>query len=107
MGGNWSACPKIAYCIERADRRLDNEQLIQKQLPRNMTQAALMEIIAKGENSEVEFKREDVTGEDLAEEVVAFANLTGASGNTAYPSYSSKRQRITSRWSLLNLPQRS
>ena len=42
-----------------------------------MTARELLEIIANGENSAVEFKREAVRPEHLAEEIVAFANLEG------------------------------
>lgn len=42
-----------------------------------MLRSELFEIIANGENSGVEFKRDDVRPEQLAKEVVAFANLLG------------------------------
>lgn len=42
-----------------------------------MLKAELFEIIANGENSGVEFKRDDIRPEQLAKEVVAFANLQG------------------------------
>ena len=42
-----------------------------------MTKAELFELIANGENSGVEFKRDDLRPEQLAREVVAFANLQG------------------------------
>ncbi len=42
-----------------------------------MTRTALLEIIADGENSEVEFKRDDLRPQDLAKELVAFSNLQG------------------------------
>ena len=42
-----------------------------------MTKAQLQEIIANGENSGVEFKRDDVRPEQLAREIVAFANFRG------------------------------
>jgi ATP-dependent DNA helicase RecG len=42
-----------------------------------MLKSELLEIIANGENSGVEFKRDDVRPEQLAEEVVAFANVQG------------------------------
>jgi len=42
-----------------------------------MTARELLEIIANGENSAVEFKRETIRPEHLAEEIVAFANLEG------------------------------
>ncbi len=42
-----------------------------------MKRAELLELIAGGENSGVEFKRDDVRPEQLAREVVALANLQG------------------------------
>jgi ATP-dependent DNA helicase RecG len=42
-----------------------------------MLKAELMEIIANGENSGVEFKRDDIRLEQLAKGIVAFANLQG------------------------------
>jgi ATP-dependent DNA helicase RecG len=42
-----------------------------------MLKTELMEIIANGENSGVEFKRDDLRPEQLAKEVVALANLQG------------------------------
>nr|CRH07003.1 conserved protein of unknown function [Include Divergent AAA domain] [Candidatus Magnetococcus massalia] len=42
-----------------------------------MLKSELLEIIANGENSGVEFKRDDVRPEQLAKEVVALANLQG------------------------------
>lgn len=42
-----------------------------------MLKAQLMEIIANGENSGIEFKRDDIRPEQLAKEVVAFANVQG------------------------------
>ncbi len=42
-----------------------------------MLRAELLEIIGNGENSGVEFKRDDIRPEQLAKEVVAFANLQG------------------------------
>lgn len=42
-----------------------------------MKKADLLELIANGENSGVEFKRDDVRPEQLAKEVVALANLQG------------------------------
>lgn len=42
-----------------------------------MLKADLLEIIANGENSGVEFKRDDVRAESLAKEIVALANLRG------------------------------
>ncbi|MCM2285724.1 MAG: putative DNA binding domain-containing protein [Desulfobacula sp.] len=42
-----------------------------------MLKAELLEMIANGENSGVEFKRDDIRPEQLAKEIVAFANLQG------------------------------
>lgn len=42
-----------------------------------MTHTELLEIIRNGENSGVEFKRDDIQNHDLAKELVAFANLEG------------------------------
>ena len=42
-----------------------------------MTKTELLELIANGENSEVEFKRDDIDGRQLAKELVALANLEG------------------------------
>lgn len=42
-----------------------------------MLRIELLEIIANNENSGVEFKRDDIRPEQLAKEVVAFANLQG------------------------------
>jgi len=42
-----------------------------------MVKSDLLEIIANGENSTVEFKRDDLLPEQLAKEVAAFANLQG------------------------------
>ncbi len=42
-----------------------------------MTRRELLELIANGENSGVEFKRDDIRPEQLAREVVALANLKG------------------------------
>ena len=41
------------------------------------TRTELLEIIANGENSGVEFKRDDLHTQDLAKELVAFSNLEG------------------------------
>ena len=41
------------------------------------TRTELLEIIASGENSGVEFKRDDLRIQDLAKELVAFSNLEG------------------------------
>lgn len=42
-----------------------------------MLKTELLEIIANGENSGVEFKRDDIRSEQLAKEIVALANLQG------------------------------
>jgi len=42
-----------------------------------MTKSELLELIANGENSGVEFKRDDIRPEQLAKEVVALANFQG------------------------------
>jgi ATP-dependent DNA helicase RecG len=42
-----------------------------------MTQSELFEILANGENSFIEFKRDDVKPQDLAKECVALANTAG------------------------------
>ncbi|MGK5095519.1 RNA-binding domain-containing protein [Deltaproteobacteria bacterium TL4] len=42
-----------------------------------MKQQEIIELIAQGENSSVEFKRDDLRPEQLAKEVVAMANLQG------------------------------
>jgi len=42
-----------------------------------MTKNELLELIANGENSGVEFKRDDIRPEQLAKEIVAFANFRG------------------------------
>ena len=41
------------------------------------TRTELLEIIASGENSGVEFKRDDLSTQDLAKELVAFSNFQG------------------------------
>lgn len=43
----------------------------------SMLKTELFEIIANGENSGVEFKRDDIRPEQLAKEIVAFANVQG------------------------------
>ncbi len=42
-----------------------------------MTPEALLSLIGQGENSGIEFKRDDLRPEQLAREVVAFANFQG------------------------------
>lgn len=43
------------------------------------TRSTVLEIIGNGECSDVEFKPDDLTAQDLAKELVAFANLAGGS----------------------------
>jgi len=43
----------------------------------NMRNAELLELIANGENSGVEFKRDDIRPEQLAKEIVAMSNFQG------------------------------
>ena len=42
-----------------------------------MNKAELLDLLRGGENSTVEFKRDDVRNHDLAKELVAFLNLGG------------------------------
>lgn len=42
-----------------------------------MLKSELLEIIANGENSGVEFKRDDLRPEQLAKEIVALLNFQG------------------------------
>ena len=42
-----------------------------------MTKSELLELIANGESSGVEFKRDELRPEQLAKEVVALANFQG------------------------------
>ena len=42
-----------------------------------MLKSELLEIISNGESSGVEFKRDDISIQDLAQEIVAFANYQG------------------------------
>ena len=49
-----------------------------------MKRAELLELIAGGENSGVEFKRDDLRPEQLAREVVALANLQGGASCSAW-----------------------
>jgi len=42
-----------------------------------MTKAELLEIIVNGENSGIEFKLDEIRPEQLAKEIVAFANFKG------------------------------
>ena len=44
-----------------------------------MLKSELLEIIANGESSGVEFKRDDIRPEQMAKEVVAMANFQGGS----------------------------
>ncbi len=49
-----------------------------------MKRAELLELIAGGENSGVEFKRDDLRPEQLAREVVALANFRGGASCSAW-----------------------
>jgi ATP-dependent DNA helicase RecG len=42
-----------------------------------ITRTELLDILRNGENSAVEFKRDDITVEQLAKELVAFSNFEG------------------------------
>jgi len=42
-----------------------------------VTRTELLELVANGENSGVEFKRDELTNDALAKELVAFSNLEG------------------------------
>ncbi|MYB35605.1 MAG: ATP-binding protein, partial [Gammaproteobacteria bacterium] len=42
-----------------------------------ITRVELLELLRNNENSEVEFKRDDIENHELAEELVAFSNLEG------------------------------
>ena len=44
-----------------------------------MTTKEILEIIANGENSCIEFKLQEIRAKDLAEEIIAFANSEGGS----------------------------
>ena len=44
-----------------------------------MLKSDLLQLIANGENSGIEFKRDDLRPEQLAKEIVALANLKGGS----------------------------
>src|SRR6266566_1085958 len=44
-----------------------------------MTTTELLELIRKGENSGVEFKRDEIQNHELAREIVAFLNFSGGS----------------------------
>ena len=64
-----------------------------------MLKTELLEIIANGENSGVEFKRDDIRPEQLAREVVAMLNFRGARSCWAwkttarFPASSAKRSK--------------
>lgn len=57
--------------VARADRACPDVRLLMT------TRTELLELIRNGESSLVEFKRDTVTNRDLAEELVALANLQG------------------------------
>ena len=68
-----------------------------------MLKAELLEIIANGENSGVEFKRDDIRPEQLAKEIVALANFQGGRvilGVEDDGSLSGLRQQNTQEWVL-------
>lgn len=68
-----------------------------------MLKAELLEIIANGENSGVEFKRDDIRPEQLAKEIVALANFQGGRiilGVEDGGAVSGIRQRNTQEWVL-------
>lgn len=46
-------------------------------MPITITRTELLDVIRNGENSAVEFKRDDITVEQLAKELVAFSNFDG------------------------------
>lgn len=68
-----------------------------------MLKAELLEIIANGENSGVEFKRDDIRPEQLAKEIVALANFQGGRvilGVEDDGSLSGLKQNNTQEWVL-------
>lgn len=68
-----------------------------------MLKTELLEIIANGENSGVEFKRDDIRPEQLAKEVVALANLQGGRlilGVEDDGTISGLKQKNTQEWVL-------
>ena len=70
-----------------------------------MLKTELLEIIANGENSGIEFKRDDIRPEQLAKAIVAFANLQGGRlilGVEDDGTLSGLQQRDTQEW-ILNI----
>jgi ATP-dependent DNA helicase RecG len=68
-----------------------------------MLKTELLEIIANGENSGIEFKRDDIRPEQLAKEVVALVNVQGGRvilGVEDSGSISGLKQRNTQEWVL-------
>lgn len=68
-----------------------------------MLKAELLEIIANGENSGVEFKRDDIRPEQLAKEIVALANFQGGRiilGVEDDGTFSGLKQNNTQEWVL-------
>ncbi|MCI5157537.1 MAG: ATP-binding protein, partial [Candidatus Electrothrix sp. AUS1_2] len=66
-----------------------------------MLKKELLEIIANGENSGVEFKRDDIRPEQLAKEIVAMANFQGGRvllGVEDNGSISGLRRENTEEW---------
>jgi ATP-dependent DNA helicase RecG len=50
---------------------------VEREIGFSMIKSDLLQLIANGENSGVEFKRDDLRPEQLAKEIVALANLKG------------------------------
>jgi ATP-dependent DNA helicase RecG len=65
------ACPELAEVIQKTGIENSGERST------IMTLNELQQLIQNGENSGVEFKRDDLRPEQLAREVVAFANFQG------------------------------
>ena len=68
-----------------------------------MLKTELLEIIVNGENSGVEFKRDDIRPEQLAKEIVALANLQGGRlllGVEDNGTISGLQQKNTQEWVL-------
>ena len=68
-----------------------------------MLKTELLEIIANGENSGVEFKRDDIRPEQLAKEIVALVNLQGGRillGVEDDGTISGLKQKNTQEWVL-------
>jgi ATP-dependent DNA helicase RecG len=72
--GNYHQCRRSGHHGRRSSEPAAPKQ---QQRPTAMTKTELLERIAQGESSGVEFKRDDVRPEQLAREIVALANLDG------------------------------